>query len=70
MFLRFIVKTEMKSDFRENLISRIKSVSYTHLDVYKRQVLHSADAVICRECNIDIKGITDIFSNQSVIKFR
>ena len=43
---KFIINTEIKYKIYDNLIGGgIKAVSYTHLDVYKRQVLWSVYTV-------------------------
>ena len=63
----------------ESAIPAIQAVSYTHLDVYKRQVyrcqnrggeaVKSDDNAFCLRCIIDSKAVVDrLFSERIVLK--
>ena len=52
-----IVKSILKFGESHYLKSeRVHSVSYTHLDVYKRQVLESIADNLCLQCTVNYEG--------------
>ena len=56
-----IVKLEIAGQAEDEMMESVESVSYTHLDVYKRQVLSDEDVFVVREAvNIDCVRANDI----------
>ena len=45
---------------------RSKAVSYTHLDVYKRQALRHTFATCCVEVGFDVKSLSEILGHANV----